>query len=125
MLFLGGMSAGTKDVKAIRTQFLLRAVTGLYKLASDATAVDARLMNRAEALRQYLTWVKGELIPEQERLLKEVLENLLSGLPQRSGRSSISFREPVTSGREILLRTHERSSQADYPGSEGHQEDFS
>ena len=75
MLFQAGMTAATKDVKAIRTQFLLHAVKGLYKLASDATVMDAKLMNRAEALRQYFTWVKGELIPDQERLLKEVFEN--------------------------------------------------
>ena len=91
------MSAAAKDVKAIRTEFLLRAVLGLYRVASETAVMNAEILEKADALRQYFTSVQGELIPEEESRLRYVLEKLLRDVSHKCLLYSASFLGPTAS----------------------------
>ena len=91
------MNAAANDVTTIRTEFLLRAVLGFYRVASDATVINAEILEKANALRQYFTWVQGELVPEEESRLRSVLEKILRDLSHKCLLYSVSFRAPTTS----------------------------
>ncbi len=113
MLFGSHVSVAAKDVKAIRTQYLMRAVLSLDAIASDVTAANAHLLKRAEELRQYFSWVEGELVPERKGMLRERLDKLLSDLSRHYGRALMSSEPSPASGTGIYASWREISSQDD------------